>query len=310
MKKSKLASIALFVYDRPEHTKKTVEALKKNKLAKKSKLFIFSDGPKNKKAEKKVKEVREYLKTINGFDDVKIFKRRENLGLAKSLTSGITKLTNEYGKVIVLEEDIVTSPYFLKYMNEGLDKYEDAKRVANICSYNYPIDEELPETFFLKFFNCWGWATWKDQWQELEMDGKKLLNKIKKKRKKREFDVDGSYPYYRMLKRQVKGGNNSWAIRWYASCFLNNKLNLYPYKSLVQNIGFDNTGEHGHKIDWFETPLAKEEINLKKIPIRQSEKAYNAFKDYYNSIRWKRIKGRLRKEINKLSKKLIGKRIF
>lgn len=149
--------IILFVYNRLWHTKQTVEALQKNDLASESELFIFSDGPKP-GAEEKVKEVREYLKTITGFRKVTIIERDTNWGLANNIIDGVTKIVNEYGKVIVLEDDLVTSPGFLTYMNEGLKIYADEEQVASIHGYIYPLKhpERLPETFFIRGADCWG----------------------------------------------------------------------------------------------------------------------------------------------------------
>jgi len=291
---NKLAPIALFVYNRPEHTKKTIEALKKNELADKSELFIFSDGPKTEKERENVNKVRDFIKNIKGFKKINIIEQEKNLGLAESIILGITKVVNKYGRVIVLEDDIVTSKHFLKYMNDALEVYEDEKIVGNICGYVYPVRQELPETFFLKFFSCWGWATWKDRWRFFEKDGKRLLLEIKKRGLKKEFDVGGTYPYTKMLKHQIKGKNNSWAVRWYASSSLKDFLCLYPKNSLVQNMGFEGIGTHGSKLDWFDTSLSQFQIKIKKIPLYENKFVFRLFKDYLNRLRSKRILNKLK----------------
>ena len=170
-----LTPIVLFVYDRPDHVRQTVEALKKNVLALDSELFIYSDAAKNKNGEDKVNKVRQYIKNIDGFKKVTIFERKKNLGLAGSIIDGVTKIVNDYGKVIVLEDDLVTSPFFLKYMNQALELYKYEVRVASIHGYIYPI-ENLPETFFIKGADCWGWATWRNKWSIFESNGQKLLD--------------------------------------------------------------------------------------------------------------------------------------
>ncbi|HRU00618.1 MAG TPA: glycosyltransferase, partial [Victivallales bacterium] len=196
----KLAPIALFVYNRPWHTRQTVTALQNNELAAESELVVFSDGPKveknkekTKNNEEKVKEVRDYIKSINGFKTVKIIERTQNLGLANSIISGVTEIVNQYGKIIVLEDDLVTSPHFLRFMNEALDLYEKEEDVISIHGYVYPIPD-LPETFFLKGADCWGWATWKRGWDLFEPDGKKLLRELKEKKLLKRFDFNGTYP--------------------------------------------------------------------------------------------------------------------
>ena len=276
-----LAPIVLFVYNRPWHTMQTVEALQKNELANESELFIYSDAPKNKEAEEKVQKVREYIKSIDGFKKVIIIERKENLGLANSIIDGVAKIVKEYGKIIVLEDDLVTSPYFLKFMNQSLVLYEHEERVVSIHGYIYPI-EGLPDTFFIRGADCWGWATWKDRWNIFEPDGKKLLNQLQNKQIEREADFNGSYGFVQMLKNQIDGKNNSWAIRWYISSFLANKLTLYPGVSYVKNIGLDNTGTHCSKDDRYLTNI-NEEFRLKKIDVAEDLEAKKKMIDFFRS---------------------------
>ena len=143
----------MFTYNRPHHTFKTVEALKNNFLASESRLFIFSDGPKNNNSVLGVEKVRTYLKKIDGFKSIKIIERKKNLGLATSIIEGVTKIINEFGKIIVIEDDLVTSPFFLNYMNDALTIYKNDDQVAG---YLYPIDKILDSTFFIKGADCWG----------------------------------------------------------------------------------------------------------------------------------------------------------
>jgi hypothetical protein len=262
-----LAPVALFVYNRLEHTKKTIEALQKNELAINSDLVIFSDGFKNSPESKSsVLVVREYLKTISGFKSIKIIERLENLGLANSIINGVTEIVNQSGKIIVLEDDLITSPYFLRYMNEALDLYENQEEVISIHGYIYPVKHQLPETFFIKGADCWGWATWKRGWDLFEADGQKLLSELIAKKLTREFDL-GGYPYTQMLRGQIKGFNNSWAVRWYASAFLKNKLTLYPGYSLVSNCGFDNSGTHTGRMTAFFTEIYNKPVIVAKISV-------------------------------------------
>ena len=291
--KKELAPIVLFVYNRFEHTKKVVEALKKNNLAKQSMLYIFSDAPKTKKNEEDVEQVRNYIKTIKGFKIVEIVERERNYCVAENLIKAITEVINKYGKVIMLEDDDVTSKYFLDYMNDALNFYEHDNRVFEISPYMYPTKEQLPETFFLQLFSSWGFGTWKRAWNNFEEDGIKLLSKIEKRGLKKKFDINGTYPYTKMLRNQIDGKNDSWAIRLYASFFLKDGLVLYPNKSLVKNIGFDDTGVHGNKTDMFDTTLSDSKINVKKIPVKINKEASLSLQKYFKSIFFKRVFNKL-----------------
>ena len=275
------APILLFTYNRLEHTKRTIEHLVKNDLAKYSFLYIYSDGPKNSFEHDIIEELRNYLKSVVGFKKVNIICRYENYGLAKNIISGVTEVCNEYGKVIVLEDDIITSSYFLNFMNDGIDKYHTMPNVSSIHGFVYPTNINLPETFFIKGADCWGWATWSSAWSCFEFDGSKLLNEIKNNKLQKEFNFKNTFDYYQMLEDQVNGKNDSWAIRWYASCFLKNMYTLYPGKSLVVNFGFDNSGIHSGETNIFNQTLFKNKINVKSIPIAQSDIGYKAFMTYF-----------------------------
>lgn len=255
------APIVLFTYCRLTNTIETLEHLKRNIEAIDSDLIIYSDAPKNEKAVEGVNKTREYIRTISGFKSIKIIEREKNWGLAKSIVDGVTSVVNQYGRVIVLEDDISVSPYFLRYMNEGLERYEGREDIISIHGYMYPGNNDLPEAFLIKGADCWGWATWKRGWDLFNFDAKSLLLKIKECHKEKEFDFNFSYPYLNMLKRQIDGSAGSWAVCWYASAFLQNKYTLYPGQSLVQlnDIGGDGA-THGKTPKYFL-------VNVKKTPI-------------------------------------------
>lgn len=280
-----LAPIALFVYKRPWHTRQTVEALQKNQLADASNLTVFSDGPRAEADKEKVLEVREYLKTITGFNSVTVIERKQNLGLAQSIISGVTEIINKYGWIIVLEDDLVSSPYFLKFMNEALEFYKDEEKVISIHGYIYPVKTRLPETFFLRGADCWGWATWKRGWDLFEEDGTKLFHELKKKKLMKEFDINGAYPYSKMLENQIKGENDSWAVRWYASAFLKDKLTIYPGRSLIYNIGADKSGTHCGKTNVYNTEITVEPVPVRQIPIEENVFALKEIERYFRSLK-------------------------
>lgn len=262
-----LAPIVLFVYNRPWHTQQTVKALQNNDLADESKLYIFSDTAKNDTEVENVEKVREYIKTIYGFKHITIVERDKNYGLANSIISGVTEVVNKHGKIIILEDDLVTSRYFLSFMNDALEFYKDESKVISIHGYIYPIKSDLPETFFIKGADCWGWATWKRGWDIFEANGKKLLDELKDKNLEKKFDINGSYAYTKMLSEQVTKKNDSWAIRWYASAFLKDKLTLCPGRSLVCNIGLDASGIHCGSTNSYDTVITNRPIKLINIPI-------------------------------------------
>lgn len=276
----------LFTYNRPDHTRQTVEALQKNHLAEQSELIIFSDAPKNKDAFTAVNQVREYLYTIQGFKSIKIIEQQENYGLANSIIQGVTQIVNDYGKIIVLEDDLVTSPQFLKFMNLGLATYASCPSVSSIHGYIYPI-KGLPKNFFIRGADCWGWATWQDRWEIFEPDGKRLLEQLLVKGFDREFDFNCSYPYTKMLREQISGINDSWAIRWYASAFLSNMLTLYPGQSYVKNIGHDSLGTHTKdETTDFDGKLCHS-FRFEEIEVTEDKKDRKKIERYFRSLRYK-----------------------
>ena len=278
---NKLAPIALFVYNRPDHARRTIEALRANILANESDLIVFSDAPKPETQVEKVVEVRQYIRQIVGFRSVTIVERESNFGLARSIVDGVTTTLKKYGRIIVLEDDMVTSPYFLTYMNEALEKYAEDDRVVSIHGYVYPVDQPLPETFFLPGADCWGWATWSRGWACFNTDGQFLLDELKRRKLIRSFDFNGAYPFSKMLEGQIKGTNDSWAVRWYASAFLANKLTLYPGRSLVHNIGNDSSVTHCGESADLDAQLSKTPINLSNADIESSQEGRQAFEDFF-----------------------------
>lgn len=294
-----LSPIVLFVYNRPWHTQQTIKALQKNELASQSELFIFSDATKNDHALDKVKEVRNYIKNIDGFKKITIIERKTNFGLANSIIDGVTKIVNEYGKIIVLEDDLVTSPYFLKFMNESLEMYQNEEKTACIHGYIYPI-ENLPETFFIRGADCWGWATWKRGWDTFESDGQKLLDEVKRRNLQKEADFDNSYGYTKMLQNQIKGKNDSWAVRWYFSAFLKDMLCLYPGKSFIQNIGNDDSGTHCSTTDNYQISFPKT-YNLEKISVVENQESRKKIKRFFQSLQ----SSLLQKVLSKMKRRLV-----
>lgn len=276
------APILLFVYNRPEHVRRNIQALLKNELAAESELFIYSDAAKDETSQAAVKEVRAFIRSIQGFKKITITERAENWGLARSIIDGVTTQINRYGRVIVLEDDLVVAPHFLQFMNDALETYRDEERVGHIQACDFTHDPSLPDTFLIKWTGSWGWGTWDRAWKHFNADGKALLTELESRKLTYTFDFNGKYGYTRMLRRQIEGKNNSWAIRWNASLFLKGILSLNVGKSLVQNEGFDGSGTNCGGGGLYASELYMERLHVKKIsPIEENIQARNAYVRYY-----------------------------
>lgn len=275
-----LAPVLLFTYNRPAHTRQTLEALLNNKLCKDSELFVFSDGYKNDSDKVNVLRVREIIHSVDGFKAVHIEENIQNRGLARNIIRGVSRIVNEYGKVIVLEDDLVTSPYFLTFINEVLEQFEDDEKIGHVHGFCYP-GLDLPDAFLIKWAGSWGWGTWKRAWDLFNPDGTELLFELHRRKLTRAFDFNGGYPYTRMLRRQIGGMNDSWAIRWYASLFLKDMLSVNAGKSLVQNIGFDGSGTHSGSQEIYTTTVCKRKIDIRVSAVEENKAARRALERYY-----------------------------
>lgn len=238
------APVAVFAYRRPEHLRRVLRSLAANDLAAKSVIHVFCDGPRGAEDGPAVHATREVARETRGFAGVTVHEQAGNCGLASSIIGGVNWMLERTERVIVVEDDILVGPYFLRYMNEALTVYANDTRVASIHGYIEADVHHLPETFFLAGAECWGWATWRRAWACFEADGRKLLEELEARGLERDFDLDGSYPFTRMLRDQIVGLNDSWAIRWHASAYLRGMLTLYPGRTLVENIGHDGSGTH------------------------------------------------------------------
>ncbi|MCY6412413.1 glycosyltransferase [Acinetobacter sp. VNH17] len=280
---SKLSPIVIFTYNRPWHTRQTVEALQKNELAQQSDLIIYSDAPKDSMVTDEVQQVRDYLKTISGFKSIRIFEKEENWGLAKSIISGVTEIVNIYGKVIVLEDDMITSPYFLNYMNDALNRYESYERVFGITGFAYPVDyHNLPNAYFMKDEGCWGWATWNRAWKFFEKDTNNLINTFTPNMIK-EFNFDDTNNFWTQVLLNQQGKINTWAIYWYATVFLNDGLFLHPKETFIKNIGHDGSGVHCDKTNEFDSPFIQKYDIIFPEKLEICNIARNAHKRYFRS---------------------------
>lgn len=287
------APIALFVYNRPEHAARTLNFLRRNSLAQESRLFVFSDGYKAEQDKEEVEEVRTVIQSIEGFKSVTLIQHDKNYGLANNIINGVSMLVQRYGQVIVLEDDLITSPYTLEYFNEALARFRAEEKVMHIGAYMYPLQPtHLPETFFYRAASSWGWATWDRAWKHFNPDIDDLIAQFDA-RKRKDFSVDHTMNFWKQMLEFKKGKNNSWAIRWYASIFLKNGLTLNPAHSLVNNIGHDGSGIHSGINEIYNVVVNPRPIQNWPTTIKENPEAYQAIKTFLKHRKgslWARIK--------------------
>ncbi|MDZ4532469.1 glycosyltransferase [Bacillus cereus] len=295
-----LAPVIIFVYNRPEHTIQTIEALAKNGLARESNIFIFSDAAKNEESVEKVKVVRNYIDGVEEkkyFKSLTITKAEGNKGLAKSVIHGVSEIISKYGKVIVLEDDLITAPDFLTYMNDALDYYCNLDKVWSISGYNIPIafPKDYKSEVYYSYRGCsWGWATWKNRWDQVDWDVKDYAEFKSSRRLKNQFNRGGR-DMANMLDSQMEGIIDSWAIRWCYAQSKKNLLTVYPVKSRVKNIGLDGSGTHSGitshynvEIDKSFTKCSFDDPDLNQEILKNFQNHYGSSLQYY-LIKPKRI---------------------
>lgn len=240
------APIALFIYNRPEHTRRTLDALMQCAEFAHSPLYVFCDGPKNAEDENRVHMARTVVRSIVGSHG-EFIESETNRGLAHSIMTGVGRLCHAHERVIAVEDDLLVSRHFLGFLNRALDRYEHETKVMQVSAYMFPIADfiQCTEAFFLPFTSSWGWATWRRAWElfDAQASGWDVLKKDRLLRHR--FNLDGAYDYFTMMKKQMSGASDSWAIRWYWSVFVAGGLVLFPPQSYVRNIGFDGSGTHG-----------------------------------------------------------------
>lgn len=244
------APVLIIAYNRPGHLKETIETLQANEGAAQSVIYICSDGPKTDKDTENVEQVRTYIHGIVGFKELHIIEREINYGLARNITESVTDIIDRYGKIIVIEDDIITSKYFLRFMNNALNRYDTEPRVMAISGNVAPLREKkLKDSFFLPWFGCWGWATWKDSWAYFEKDPQRMIREYSKKDIWRLNYYGTSKDSWEQVVENASGRLNTWAIFYAAAICKRNGLVLYPRYSYSRNTGFDGSGEHSSGVD-------------------------------------------------------------
>jgi hypothetical protein len=241
-----LAPVALFAYNRPRHTRQTVEALRANAGAGETDLRIYCDGPKDDQQASAVREVRDYVRRIAGFKSIDLVERDQNIGLARSIITGVTDVLEHNHAVIVVEDDLVTAPDFLAFMNAALTTYRARSDIFSVAGYNYPLS--IPADYREDAYLCyrstsWGWGTWPDRWRKVDWAVSDFDEFLHDKSARARF-ARGGRDLLPMLKMQMAGGLDSWAIRFNYTHFKHDALCLHPVRSRLRNIGWDGTGVH------------------------------------------------------------------
>ncbi|MCU7550101.1 glycosyltransferase [Chitinophagaceae bacterium LB-8] len=237
-----LAPVVLFAYKRLESLQKTVDALQKNFLAKETELIVFADGPKNQSDKKKVALVQNYIDKIDGFKNVTVKKYTVNRGLSKSIKAGVSEVLTSYKSVIVVEDDLLTTPNFLNFMNQALQTYEYNEKINSISGYTFALVPSYNygyDNFFNLRASSWGWATWANRWSSVNWEILDCISRSSIKETKK-FGTDFPSLIQKAKSRVV----DSWAIAWFYFQLKNNLYTVYPIISKVQNIGFDLDATH------------------------------------------------------------------
>lgn len=241
--------VVLFTYKRPDHTRATLTALALNKLANQTDLFVFSDGPKLEADAYAVSEVRKVVRAATGFASVTLIERPINMGLARSVITGVTELFERYDRIIVLEDDLVTSQHFLEYMNDSLEFYRDDAKAFSVTGHTFPASHlNIPSDYTYDTYSgyrcsSWSWGTWRDRWQRIDWEMGYFPDFYQDLVAREAFNRGGQ-DMSELLRLQYEGKINSWAIRFCYAHHVNDMRCIYPIKTLVRNIGLDNSGTH------------------------------------------------------------------
>lgn len=302
-----LAPVVLFVYNRLDHTQEVIDTLSKNILAKDSELFVFSDAAKTENGREKVEAVRDYIHNVEWhekFKKVSIIEAEKNKGLANSVIGGVTEIINQYQRVIVVEDDLVLSPYFLNYMNGALDYYEKDENIWSISGYSFPMKtmEKYPHDVFYSYRGCsWGWATWSDRWSLVDWEVKDYAKAAEDPAWVKRFNRGGG-DLFEMLKAQMEGRIDSWAIRW---CFTQSNLEkytVYPKYSYLGNEGCDGSGTNCGFEGNITSMITREDVQCKFEKLQLDRKVLKEFYLYYTDTLDKKIS----RNLKKIKTKILG----
>lgn len=270
------APLILFVFNRPDHTRRMLESLRQNEGIEEHEIIVFRDGPREQDIEK-VNEVDNLLGSIDFSKTLEVIQSNENKGLANSIIEGVTNVLNKYGKCIVIEDDLILHRQFVQHIDEALNVYSNRKDIAGICGYTFPIKSVLKktlntDTFLLPRPASWGWGTWNDRWSEVDWEVTDFQNFKRQKKLQHRFNAKGGNDMTPMLIKQQMGLNNSWAIRWTYHHFKHNLNSVFFKNSLVNNIGNDGSGTHSPKTSKYMVEFHKtEKLVISENPVYKEE---------------------------------------
>ncbi|ODS81039.1 MAG: sugar transferase [Cytophagaceae bacterium SCN 52-12] len=294
--KDQLAPVVVFCFNRPGHLRQTIEALRANALAQRSRLFVFSDGPRGEQDRERVLEVRRYIRSIDGFGNVSIAESERNRGLSRSVIEEVTGVVNEYGKVIVLEDDLVTTPDFLAVMNRLLDAYQPRQDIFSVTAYAPPF--RVPAGYTKDFClvpraSSWGWGTWADRWSAVDWGDAHYRQLLNDPRLKRQF-LEGGSDLWPMLYKQQTGVIDSWAVRWCAAHAVQGAYGVYPVRSKVKNIGTDGSGTNfTFSTRAYDVEMNREDVRI-EADLQPDQAVIRAFKRFYDLPLYLRLKNLFR----------------
>lgn len=249
-----LAPVCLFVWKRYDHLVRTLSALKSNYLARETELYVCSNAAISEEEKDSVEKIRSYVSAFEGMKKTTLICNEINKGISENLIKNVTKILKIYGKIIVLEDDMITSPNFLDFMNQALNFYQGFDNIQQIAGYCIPFDiKSTYDTYFIPRSCSWSWATWKDKWDRINWtpDKSQLLSVDWKR-----FCSAGEDMKV-MLKALANGTLNTWDITSDYSIYMNHMLTVFPTKSFIFNIGMDGTGEHCPKTDRYNSELVQ-----------------------------------------------------
>lgn len=243
------APVIVFAYKRPQLLEATLRSLAANDLAAQSHLHIYCDGPKADAADQDlaaIQAVRTIARNASGFAGVRVVAAERNKGLARSVIDGVSEVLQQHDRAIVVEDDVALSPFFLRFMNDALERYATDEKVWSVGSWSYFAEPGThADNFFVRFPDSIAWGTWRRSWQHFEQDGRTLVERLRATGKDQALEADGRVDYFGpMLQQQLEGRVDSWAIRWTASCVLHGGLNLFPRTSLSKHMGFGEGATH------------------------------------------------------------------
>ncbi len=272
--------VLIFAFNRPLHLERLLESICSNSDHKEYEFFVFVDGPRNSGDKKKISEIRIVLNRYKSILKIETSYSTENLGVSKSIRNNISELFKKYEEVIVLEDDLIVSPLFLQFMVDSLNNFRSVSSCSSISGYRYKLEKLELSSYILYGADCWGWATWRDRWEQVNWNSSEVLHTIESSGLLNDFDIGGNYKYSEILKDQICGFVDSWAINWHASMFLLNKFTYYPQIPLCQNMGNDGSGTHFGKGRKYHVDLQYSDVNLLTYPTNFYN-AKNEFEKYH-----------------------------